>query len=210
MALEIRITSDFICPWCYLGLARLQRAIAALHLREHVHLLWQPYELNPQLPAEGMDRREYRSLKFGWDRSLHMDAQLTALGLAEGLHFNFARITRTPNTRLAHRLTQFAATQSRAEHYVAEAFKAYFEQGLDIGDQQVLLGLLAELGLDAEAAAAYLTADGGTAEVVALEAQVRQRDIAGVPHFEIGSRAISGAQSATVLRAALLAQQRGT
>lgn len=98
MSIKVIITSGFLCPWCYLGEARLQKAVQSLRLENRVELKWRPYELNLDMPAEGMDRQAYRSRKFGWERSLHMDAQLTVLGREEGLNFNFPAINarRTP------------------------------------------------------------------------------------------------------------------
>ncbi|MFC3291062.1 DsbA family protein [Modicisalibacter luteus] len=114
MPIKVIITSDFLCPWCYLGEARLQKAVQSLGLEKKVELKWQPCELNPDMTAGGMDRKAYRSRKFGWGRSLQMDAQLAALGREEGLNFNFPTITRAANTRLAHRLTLFAERYGRA------------------------------------------------------------------------------------------------
>lgn len=203
MPIKVIITSDFLCPWCYLGEARLQKAIQALGPQAEVELEWKPYELNPTMPAEGMDRKQYRSAKFGWERSLQMDAQLTELGREEGLSFNYPAITRAANTRLAHRLTLFAQRHGLASEYAQRVFKAYFEEGQDIGARSTLLSIVADLGLDPGQAAAFLDHGEGEAEVVAAELQAMRQGVRGVPHFQIGEHTISGAQNPAAFCAVL-------
>ena len=99
MSLDVEVFSDVICPWCYVGKRRLERALAAAG-RGDVRVRWLPFQLNPRMPKEGMSRREYRAAKFGsWERSLSLDAQLTEVGRAEGIRFAFEKIGRTPNQR---------------------------------------------------------------------------------------------------------------
>src|SRR5471032_2939075 len=104
MNLSIDIISDVICPWCYVGKRRLEKAIAALDRQHEVRVRWLPFQLNPTMPKEGVSRKEYRTKKFGsWERSLELDAQMVAVGKAEGIHFALDRMERTPNTLDAHR-----------------------------------------------------------------------------------------------------------
>src|SRR2546425_13026977 len=108
MTLTIDVTSDAICPWCYIGKRRLEKAVAAFG-REQVRVRWHPFQLNPRMPKGGMNRKEYRTAKFGsWERSLGLDAQVQAVGAAEGIAFAFDRIERTANTLAAHRLIGLA------------------------------------------------------------------------------------------------------
>src|SRR4051795_5719713 len=99
MALEISVTSDVICPWCFIGKRRLEKAVAAVEGRHEVRVRWLPFQLNPTMPKGGISRREYRTRKFGsWERSLELDARVIEVGKSEGIHFAFDRIERTPNT----------------------------------------------------------------------------------------------------------------
>src|SRR5947207_15995242 len=105
MALHIDVISDVICPWCFIGKRRLEKAIATLVSQHEVRVRWLPFQLNPTMPNEGISRREYRTAKFGsWERSLELDAGVVAAGKTEGITFAFERIERTPNTLDAHRL----------------------------------------------------------------------------------------------------------
>jgi 2-polyprenyl-6-methoxyphenol hydroxylase-like FAD-dependent oxidoreductase len=109
MALTVDVISDVICPWCYVGKRRLEKAINALAGRHEVRVRWHPFQLNPQMPKGGMDRKDYRTAKFGsWQRSLALDAQVEAVGATEGIAFAFDKIRRTPNTLDAHRLIRVA------------------------------------------------------------------------------------------------------
>lgn len=204
MKTPITITSDFLCPWCYLAEARLRKALDECGDAVDAEIVWRPFELNPSMPAEGMDRKAYRSRKFGWERSKMMDSHLEALGRADGIAFDFSRITRAPNTRLAHRLLTYAERHGRATDYARRVFEDYFERGLDIGSKEVLMQVVASLGLDPHDAEHYLDGGGGLAEVVAAEKAAVTQGINGVPQFRIGQAVISGAQAGAVLKEALL------
>lgn len=131
MNLAVDVISDVVCPWCYVGKRRLEKAIAALD--RQVKVRWLPFQLNPTMPKEGISRREYRTRKFGsWERSLELDAQVAAAGKAEGIHFAFERIERTPNTLDAHRLIWLADQQGVQDAVVEALFRAYFTEGRDI------------------------------------------------------------------------------
>src|SRR6516165_10259298 len=123
MNLTIDVISDVICPWCYIGKKRLEKAIASFAGQQEVRVSWLPFQLNPTMPKEGIDRKEYRIRKFGsWEKSLELDAKLIAVGQVEGIHFAFDRIERTPNTVDAHRLIWLAGQQGRQNAVVEALF----------------------------------------------------------------------------------------
>jgi predicted DsbA family dithiol-disulfide isomerase len=125
MPLEISIFSDVICPWCYVGKRRLDRALDQLGLRERAAITWLPFQLNPDMPPEGMERARYRAQKFGAERAAMFDRRLTDLGAEEGIPFAFEKIERTPNTARAHMLMLQAAEQGKADS-LAEAVPGLF------------------------------------------------------------------------------------
>ena len=194
MDLPIEVTSDVICPWCYIGKRRLEKAIAAYG--QEVRVRWLPFQLNARLPKEGISRREYRTKKFGsWERSLELDAQVAAAGAAEGIQFAFDRSERTPNTLDAHRLI-WRADQECVQGAVVEAlFRAYFAEGRDIGDRQTLLDVVAEAGLDRGKAEPLLSSGGGQEAIREAEELSRRVRVEGVPCFVLNGKAtVSGAQ----------------
>ena len=133
MPLTVDVISDVICPWCYIGKRRLEKAVAALAGRERVRVRWHPFQLNPHMPKGGVSRKEYRTAKFGsWERSLDLDAQVAEAGRAEGIPFDFDRVMRTPNTLDAHRLIGLADTEGIQDAVVEAVFRAYFTEGRDI------------------------------------------------------------------------------
>jgi predicted DsbA family dithiol-disulfide isomerase len=194
MNLMIDVISDVICPWCYVGKRRLEKAIS-LAGGDDVRVRWHPFELNPQMPKAGMNRKEYRSAKFGsWERSLAMDAQVAAVGRGEGIPFAFEKIERTPNTFDAHRLIWLADQEGVQAAVVEAMFRAYFTEGRDITDHATLLTVAAQTGLDRERTEALLNGDEGTAAVRAAEDQAYRTGIQGVPFFTINDKtALSGA-----------------
>jgi predicted DsbA family dithiol-disulfide isomerase len=194
MSLSVQVISDVICPWCYIGKRRLEKAVAA-----HggpVRVRWLPFQLNPQMPQGGISRREYRTRKFGsWERSLQLDAQVAAAGAGEGIHFAFDRMERTPNTHDAHRLIWLADTGGVQDAVVEALFRAYFTEGRDISARQTLLDVVAEAGLDREKAEGVLTSGGGQEAIREAEELARRVRVAGVPFFVINGRVtLSGAQ----------------
>ncbi|KAA2233983.1 DsbA family oxidoreductase [Salinarimonas soli] len=194
-ALAIAVFSDVICPWCYLGKRRLESALDRLGLRETTTVTWLPYELNPAMPPEGMERMAYREAKFGLAKAVQLDAQMTALGEAEGVAFAFGRQTRTPSTRRAHKLIAHATRLGNADPVVEALFHAYFEEARDIGDPAVLREIAAGAGLDRDAAMAAMEDDLLDRQVAELEAEAGESGISGVPFFIIdGQWAVSGAQ----------------
>jgi predicted DsbA family dithiol-disulfide isomerase len=195
MTFTIDIVSDVICPWCYIGKRRLEAAMR--QLPEHAFTVrWHPYQLNPTMPAQGMDRRAYRTRKFGtWEKSLELDAQVTAVANAEGLPFALEKIARTPNTFAAHRVLWLAAELGVQDGVAEELFKTYFVDAKDFGERAVLLEAAAAGGLDRERADAMLHGDEGVDEVKVEEAKARKRGVDSVPFFVINNKmAVAGAQ----------------
>jgi predicted DsbA family dithiol-disulfide isomerase len=173
MALLDDVISDVICPWCYIGKRRLEKAIAALD--GPVEVRWLPFQLNPAMPKEGISRRAYRTTKFGsWERSQELDARVVAVGQSEGIHFAFDRIGRTPNTLDAHRLIGLAERQGVQDAVVEALFRAYFTEGRDIGNRQTLLDMAAEAGLDRHEAEAMLNSEDGLEAVKEADAQANR------------------------------------
>ncbi len=186
---RIDVISDAICPWCWIGKRQLEAALARLGQPFTVH--WRPYQLNPDMPAEGVDRPAYRAAKFGsLERSQEADARVAEAGRAVGLDFRHERMLRTPNTIKAHRLIRWAGPHQDA--MVEALFQAYFHDGQDIGDDATLAALAAGAGL--EGAAAFLASVAEDAEVRAEDAQFRRIGISGVPSFALDGRVMfSGA-----------------
>jgi predicted DsbA family dithiol-disulfide isomerase len=195
MTLNIDVISDVICPWCYIGKRRLEKAVAAFG-REQVRVRWHPFQLNPRIPKGGMNRQEYRTVKFGsWERSLALDAQVAEAGQAEGIPFDYAKVLRTPNTLDAHRLIWLADREGVQDAVVEAVFRAYFTEGRDISRSAVLLDVVAEAGLDRKRAETFLNGDEGLAAIRAAEEQARRGGVQGVPYFLInGTLALSGAR----------------
>ncbi|MGQ0663566.1 MAG: DsbA family oxidoreductase [Pseudomonadota bacterium] len=206
----IDVVSDAICPWCYIGKRRLERALA-LAPRPDIKIGWRPFQLNPDMPPEGMDRQAYLKRKFGTRAGGGMYEAVEAAGREEGIAFAFARIARTPNTILAHRLIRHAARADRQEEIVEAIFRVYFLDGLDIGRIEVLASLAEALGMDGGAVKAYLETDQDLAAIKAEDAFARQIGIEGVPCFIIDRKfAISGAQSPETFVRALAEIDRET
>jgi predicted DsbA family dithiol-disulfide isomerase len=188
MNLAVDVISDVICPWCYIGKRRLEKAIAAFEGQQAVRVRWLPFQLNPTMPKEGISRKECRIRKFGsWDRSLELDAKVAAVGETEGIHFAFDRIERTPNTVDAHRLIWLADQQGCQDAIVEALFRAYFTQGRGIGDRQTLIDMVADAGLERQLAEATLDSNEGIDAITEAERLSRQYRVDGVPFFLINS-----------------------
>jgi len=175
--MKIEIVSDVICPWCYIGKRRLEKALALIpELKPEIH--WLPFQLNPDMPREGVERAEYRKAKFGSvERGRQLDARVAAEGKAEGIAFAFDRMQRTPNTVAAHRLIALAQKQGVGQAVVDSLFKAYFEDAEDIGDAAVLNRISVENQIKG------WPHNADEKEVAALEASMRGFGISAVPTF---------------------------
>jgi predicted DsbA family dithiol-disulfide isomerase len=200
---SIIVYSDVICPWCYVGKRRLETTLGEPGMPQ-MRLTWRPFELNPDMPAEGMARKDYRAAKFGAARSIELDQKMTQTGREVGISFAFDRIERTPSTRLAHRLIWEAERQGRQDEVVQRLLRAYFEEARDIGSPDVLKAVAAEGGLEPEGVNDALTGPESLDAVVRLEEQGYRMGIQGVPHFILLQKyQVSGAQPAEFWREAL-------
>jgi predicted DsbA family dithiol-disulfide isomerase len=207
-SLIIDVISDVVCPWCFIGKRRLEAALA-LAARDgaarEVVVRWHPFELNPDLPHEGIDRRAYLDAKFGGaQRATQIYDRVRAAGASVGIPFAFERIARQPNTRDAHRLVAWTQGRGDAESLVERLFSAYFLDGRDPGDRGVLAAIAGEAGGDAAAAGAMLDSDEGKDAVPASERRAIEIGVGGVPFFIFNGRlAVSGAQEPQVLAQAI-------
>ena len=194
--IRIDIVSDVICPWCFIGKRRLERALAA-EAPGSIVVGWRPFQLNPDMPVEGMSRKDYLRAKFGTDDGGERYKHVVAAGLEEGIPFAFERMQRTPNTVRAHRLIRFAERFGAADATVEALFVAYFAGARDVGDLDVLVDVAVSAGLDASEARRYLASDEDDALIRAEDKYARELGIQGVPCFVIERKyMVSGAQPA--------------
>ncbi|MHC5542699.1 DsbA family oxidoreductase [Singulisphaera rosea] len=200
MMLNIDVISDVICPWCFIGKRRLEKALAG----RLATVRWHPFQLNPDMPREGIDRRSYRIQKFGsWERSQGLDAQVAAAGRDEGIAFHFDKMARTPNTLDAHRLIWLAGERGMQDAVVGALFLAYFTDGRDLSDRATLADIAADAGLDPTEVDELLEGNKGLDVVRAAEEQGRRLGVSGVPFFVVnGQVALSGAQPPELFRQA--------
>jgi predicted DsbA family dithiol-disulfide isomerase len=206
--LTIDVISDVVCPWCFIGRRRLGAALARLKADEpqvQPHVSWHPFQLNPDLPREGIDRRVYLAEKFGGSgRAAEIYERVRTAGSTVGIDFAFEKIERQPNTLDAHRLISWAQAQGSAEELVERLFRAYFLEGRFIGDPDVLAAIAGEAGLPGEAARAHLASSTGAAAIAQMDLRVRELGVTGVPFFIFGDKvAVSGAQEPAVLVGAM-------
>lgn len=205
--ITIDIVSDVVCPWCYLGKARLDLAIAEVQDEVGVDVNWRPYQLNPDYPAEGVDHQKALAEKLGGkDNMDRAHAQLREMGAAIGIAFDFDAIKVGPNTLDAHRLIHWAGVEDREmqNRVVSALFKANFEEGRNVGDRTVILDIAEAAGLDRALTDALLTGDADKAHVTAEIEAAKQMGVNGVPFFIFDQQyAVSGAQTPDVLAGAL-------
>ena len=192
---RIDIFSDTVCPWCWIGKRRLERTLEARPDLE-VDTVWHAFQLNPTMPAEGMDRKAYLEAKFGGAHNARaIYGRVSAEGAREALPFDFSAIPRTPNTLDSHRLVRWAAGQPLGQTAMVEAlFDAYFARGQDVGDVEVLTRVAAAAGYDESGARELLAGDEERAEVTREDMRARSAGITGVPCFILDGRvAVPGA-----------------
>ncbi len=198
--MRIDIVSDTICPWCFIGKRRLERALAGWP-GERVEIGWRPFQLNPEMPSAGMDRHAYLETKFGGaERAQRVYTPIIEAGLGEGIAFAFDKIRRTPNTLLSHRLIRHAGDKGRQGEVVEALFRGYFLSGQDIGDVEIATEIAVSAGLGRDETRTFLASDAEREDVAAEESLARSLGIQGVPCFIIDRRVmVSGAQPADVL-----------
>ena len=192
--MHVAIVSDTICPWCYIGKRRFERAHAGRP--RDLAIEWRPFQLNPDMPADGVDRQRYMVAKFGSkERVAQIFDAIEQAGEAEGIQFAFDRIARTPNTVDSHRLIEYAGQRGAQDQVVEALFRRYFEQGEDIGDRAVLEAAGVDGGLDDAEVRQFLTGSEGADHVREESEAASRMGISGVPCFIFeGKYAISGAQ----------------
>ena len=198
--MRIDIVFDTVCPWCFVGKRRFDRALKMRpNLKPEVR--YRSFLLNPDLPANGVDRREYLERKFGGSHQFDRIAEaLTYTGRGEGIAFALDKIKRTPNSANSHRLVRLAHTLGRQHEAVEILFTAYFERGLDIGNVEVLIRLAEELGVERTTAHAHLSGDNDLNAVYTENARMHRLGITGVPCYIFNDgRAIAGAQESEIL-----------
>jgi predicted DsbA family dithiol-disulfide isomerase len=203
--MHLDIYSDIVCPWCYVGKRRLERALSSVGRDVDVHVTWRPFQLNPTMPLDGMDRTTYLKAKFGSLEAFgRMEEQLLIAGAEELIPFAFEKIQRTPNTFAAHRLVWYAAQQGKQDEVVEALFRGYFLEGKNIGDVKTLTHVAAEAGLDRTETEEFLESEKGVVEIKAEEAVGRRLGIRGVPYFVFnGTVSISGAQPPDIFVSAI-------
>lgn len=194
--IRIDVVSDIVCPWCYIGKRRLEKAIGQLSPTIDVQVAYLPFELNPDMPAEGKPQKEYLVAKFGGEeRYDQLTGNVTRIASQEGLTFNYAKQTVSPNTLDAHRLLWFARDSGRQGELKEALMNAYFQEGIDLSNRSNLVAVAVQAGFDEPSVSAFLNSEDGIAEVRYAEEINYQRGISGVPFFIINNKyGISGAQ----------------
>ncbi|MCV6586548.1 MAG: DsbA family oxidoreductase [Marinibacterium sp.] len=193
--IKLDILSDPICPWCYIGKTHLDKALA--QVPDHPFVIeWHPFQLNPDMPPEGMDRRAYLEGKFGGkDGAVRAYAPVVEHAQAAGLSINFEQMARTPNTLDAHRLIHWAGIEGAQTAAVDALFDAYFVQARDIGDHEVLADIADGIGLDASVIRKLLDSSADRDAIRDRDAHSRKMGITSVPTFIVaGKHAVPGAQ----------------
>ena len=198
--IKLDIVSDVVCPWCYLGKKRVEAALEIFG-SDRVEIAWRPFQLAPDMPKEGMDRKTYYDMKFGDNPQMKaMSNQLVELGKDAGITFNFDDITWSPNTLNAHRLIRWAQTSGVQTQVVDRLFQRYFEQGDNIGADDVLLNIAEQEGMDSNLVSDLLAGDADIEAVQQDMDNARHMGVSGVPTFIAENRlAVSGAQEPAVL-----------
>jgi len=213
MTLAIDIISDVVCPWCFIGKRRLESALELHRERSpgaaEPKVTWHPFQLNPDMPPEGVDRDEYVRRKFGAERAGQVYDRIAAAGREVGIPFDFAKVTRQPNTLAAHCLIALAIDAGRQDAAVEAFFRAFFLEGRDLTSAETLAEVAVGAGLDEGDVKAFLGSANARAHVEAEDKQARRIGVEGVPFFIFNRRlAVSGAQAPEVLLEAMLEAEK--
>ena len=203
--MQIEVYSDVVCPWCFIGKRRLEQALETAGYAQQAHIAWRPFQLNPTMPKEGVDRRVYLDAKFGGAEARRaIEERVAKAGEADGIEFAFDRIERTPNTFDAHRLIWFAEQQGCQDDVAEALFHSYFTKGREIGNLTSLAEIASGCGINREEVDRFLASDRAVQEVRGEEATGHRLGIRGVPYFVLnGSMSISGAQPPDIFVAAI-------
>jgi predicted DsbA family dithiol-disulfide isomerase len=194
MMIRLDIFSDPVCPWCYIGKANLDRALEA-HADHPFRIEWHPFQLNPDMPAEGVDKHDYLAAKFSEDRLVQMHLRLKEASRAAGAEIDPDTPRRMPNTLDAHRLIHWAGLEGRQTAVVSAIMRAYWREGRDIGNAGVLADIAAAAGMDRAVTARLLASDADADDIRARDADARAKGVTAVPTFLIAQQyVVSGAQ----------------
>lgn len=198
--MQIDVISDTVCPWCYIGKRRLEKALS-LRPQLTFEVRWRPFQLDPSMPMEGVDRNEHLARKFGSVEKLKpAQALLEQAGLEYGISFAFDKIRRAPNTLNSHRLIRWSHSLGLQDEMVEGLFHAYFVEGLDIGNIAVLARIGDTIGMDGELVEELLHSDADIESVTQQDSMARKFGVQGVPSFLIGGRAlVTGAEDPEAL-----------
>ena len=193
--LRLDIISDVACPWCYVGKAYLDRALEA-HPNHPFEIEWHPFQLNPDMPVEGMDRATYMEQKFGGrDNAVRAYAPLLDHATEAGIDLDLGAVKRTPNTLNAHRLIHWAGLEGRQTPMVSALFRALWREGRDIGNIETLADLAGEAGLDRAMMLRLLQSDADAEDIRHRDSHARARGVNGVPTFVLANQhVLQGAQ----------------
>jgi predicted DsbA family dithiol-disulfide isomerase len=197
--ISIDVVSDVICPWCFLGKRRLDKALGLLpDIKAEIN--FRPFFLDPTIPSEGLDRHEYMTAKFGDERLKTIHDPLIKAGKEDGVPYHFDKITRTPNTMDAHRLLRWAMVEGKQPDIAEALFMAYWNEGRDVGDHQVLADIAEAHGMNREEILKSLASDQDKKQVLAETTQAQKMGVTGVPTYIINRKyGVVGAQSAELL-----------
>lgn len=194
MMIRLDIFSDPVCPWCYIGKANLDRALEA-HADHPFRIEWHPFQLNPDMPAEGVDKHDYLAAKFGEDRLVQMHLRLKEASRAAGAEIDPDTPRRMPNTLNAHRLIHWAGLEGRQTAVVSAIMRTYWREGRDIGNAAVLADIAAAAGMDRAVTARLLASDADADDIRARDSDARAKGVSAVPTFLIAQQyVVSGAQ----------------
>lgn len=203
MSIELEVFADVVCPWCYIGKVRLERALSQPDAPAAT-VRWRAFELQPALPPEGVEARPFYNRKFGGEaRVAQLFAHVTAVARKDGITLDFERMSRAPNSRLAHRAIQLAQAQGQGDAAVTACFRAHFEEGADLASLDALIAAFERhaLPLDLAALRDRLARGDGASQVLADEDEARAVGVSGVPFFIANRKlAVSGAQPPEILR----------
>lgn len=194
-AVRLDIFSDPVCPWCYVGKANLDRALAD-HPDHPFQIQWHPFQLNPDMPPEGVPKRAYLEQKFGGKARVDaVHERLREVARAAGVEMDPDKPQRMPNTLNAHRLVHWAGIEGVQQAVVDALMRAYWVEGRDIGDLETLAAIAGEQGMDAEATLRLLSSDADAEDIAARDADARAKGVTAVPTFLIAQHyVVSGAQ----------------
>jgi predicted DsbA family dithiol-disulfide isomerase len=195
--IHVDVVSDVVCPWCYIGKRRLDKAMSSLKDKFDFEVVYHPFELNPAMPPEGKDHKKYLSEKFGGiERYDQLTGHVTAVASSEGIEFNYDKQPTSPNTRNAHRVIRYAEEHGNQQAVVENLFKAYFTDGVDLTKNKNLVDIASEAGLDKKKVEEILNSDDNLAEIIHAEKEMQNLGITGVPFYIINKKyGVSGAQA---------------